>query len=354
MTGFQLLVLILVIPYCLCVPHITNLPKTIIMNEGTPANEILYSLEVDTTGATVVNDNPSVHFDFDDSTLVVTAGTVVNYDEIPGQVFLQSYRLDFTITDGADSSIGYLTIQIRDQPDTAPWFGTTYYEPTGTPPTYNALMNEEQSTIFWTAFPPSVEVNDPDGNDLYSLTYSLGGASSVFTVDSSTGTISATSNLDFETDTQTYLFDLIATDPSGLAGTCSVSVSLVDLNDNSPIFDQGIYLTEVQEHDGTAGHTEIVVQTVTAVDIDAGAAITYALVGGDDAPPNSKFYLAGNIIRTTASLDYEDPVVIGRNYQYDLIVTASDVGSPSVATATVRVKVGIKSHVLNIFIQVCE
>ncbi|XP_077866253.1 cadherin-23-like [Saccoglossus kowalevskii] len=84
---------------------------------------------------------------------------------------------------------------------------------------------------------------------------------------------------------------------------------------------------------------DIIIQALTAVDIDAGAAITYALVGGDDAPPNSKFYLAGNIIKTSAFLDYEDPVVIGRNYQYDLIVTATDVGSPSVATATVRVKV---------------
>lgn len=50
----------------------------------------------------------------------------------------------------------------------------------------------------------------------------------------------------------------------GLVGYADVQVNLKDINDNAPIFPQGVYFGNVTEN-GTAG---MVVMTMTAVDYD--------------------------------------------------------------------------------------
>ena len=51
---------------------------------------------------------------------------------------------------------------------------------------------------------------------------------------------------------------------TGLVGYADVQVNLKDINDNSPIFPQGVYYGNVTEN-GTAG---MMVMTMTAIDYD--------------------------------------------------------------------------------------
>lgn len=63
-----------------------------------------------------------------------------------------------------------------------------------------------------------------------------------------------------------WRFTVFAQDEGGegLVGYADVQVNLKDINDNAPIFPQGVYFGNVTEN-GTAG---MVVMTMTAVDYD--------------------------------------------------------------------------------------
>jgi hypothetical protein len=106
-----------------------------------------------------------------------------------------------------------------------------------------------------------------------------GSDSSAFQIDSSTGRITTKSKLDYETKTS-YQFKVTAADggQSVLRGTSSVTVNVVDVNDNKPIFG-GPYNARVLEN--AARGTSVI--TVNATDKDSGARgdIHYSIVGGN-------------------------------------------------------------------------
>lgn len=77
-----------------------------------------------------------------------------------------------------------------------------------------------------------------------------------------------------------WRFTVFAQDEGGegLVGYSDVQVNLKDINDNSPLFPQGVYVGNVTEN-GTSG---MVVMTMTAVDYDdpnegTNAKLTYSI-----------------------------------------------------------------------------
>ena len=106
-----------------------------------------------------------------------------------------------------------------------------------------------------------------------------GPESSAFQIDSSTGRITTISKLDYETKTS-YQFQVTAADGGKkvLRGTSSVTVNVVDVNDNKPIFG-GPYNARVLEN----AVRDARVITVKATDKDSGARgdIRYSIVGGN-------------------------------------------------------------------------
>lgn len=70
-----------------------------------------------------------------------------------------------------------------------------------------------------------------------------------FTISNSTGVISlsSSSSLDYETQ-QLYSFNVVATDAGGVSSTGSVVVTVIDYNDNQPIFDQSFYSGNISEN----------------------------------------------------------------------------------------------------------
>ena len=103
--------------------------------------------------------------------------------------------------------------------------------------------------------------------------------SSAFQIDSSTGRITTKSKLNYERK-RSYQFQVIASDGGkpALRGTSSITVNVVDVNDNRPIFGRP-YSAHILEN-ATRGASVITVKA-TERDLWARGDIRYSIVGGN-------------------------------------------------------------------------
>ncbi|KAG5830383.1 hypothetical protein ANANG_G00310000 [Anguilla anguilla] len=163
-----------------------------------------------------------------------------------------------------------------------------------------------------------VQAVDSDSGDNARLAYRLVGTAPgfPFAIDNRTGWIAAAAELDRET-TESYAFGVEARDHGvpPMTSSASVSVTVLDVNDNVPAFTQRAYELRVSE-DAAVGSS---VLAVTAVDRDANSAVTYQIASGNT---RNRFAIAsqsaGGLITLALPLDYK------QERQYVLTVTASD------------------------------
>ena len=138
-----------------------------------------------------------------------------------------------------------------------------------------------------------------------------------FAIDETSGAVMLAKPLDFERKKE-YLLAIKASDSVHEART-TLTVRVVDENDNAPVFRQQSYATTLPEKT-VAGYRVI---QVTADDADAGqnAAIRYSL----GVTPVEGFYVDAEtgVIYTNATIEY-DPT----NPTIQLVVTARDSGFP--------------------------
>ncbi|XP_046555688.1 protocadherin Fat 4-like [Haliotis rubra] len=157
-----------------------------------------------------------------------------------------------------------------------------------------------------------------DGLITYTITgtNSASGASAdnIFSVDSHTGELIVTGPLDYDTGTNgesNYTVSVKAADSGGtpreIAGT--ITITLTNVNDNAPVFDQSEYNTSVAE-DSDVGTAVI---SLNNVDFDGDDVTLSISTGRDDL-----FECDGNDIVVKATLDFETDKV------HILIIRASD------------------------------
>ncbi|XDV52912.1 hypothetical protein PO909_021554 [Leuciscus waleckii] len=137
-----------------------------------------------------------------------------------------------------------------------------------------------------------------------------------FTINNKTGWITVGAELDRET-TEFYSFGVEARDcgvPT-MSSSASVSVTILDVNDNVPTFTQHLYNLKVNE-DAAVGTS---VLSVTAVDRDVNSVVTYQISSGNT---RNRFAITsqsgGGLITLALPLDYK------QERQYLLTITASD------------------------------
>lgn len=204
------------------------------------------------------------------------------------------------------NNTGMASIQVVDINDHAPIFVSTPFQ-------ISVLENAPlgHSVIH-------IQAVDADYGENARLEYKLTGVSAdtPFVVNSATGWITVSGPLDREL-VEHYFFGVEARDhgsPS-LSASASVTITVMDVNDNRPEFTQKEYFIRLNE-DAAVGTS---VLSVTAIDRDVNSAITYQITGGNT---RNRFAISTQggvgIITLSLPLDYK------QERRYVLTVTASD------------------------------
>ncbi|XP_047449674.1 protocadherin Fat 3a isoform X3 [Mugil cephalus] len=159
---------------------------------------------------------------------------------------------------------------------------------------------------------------------VYSLSDSSGGS---FSIDKSSGIVVLECTLDREVQ-PAYQITVQASDqgsPLPLYSLVNVTITVLDINDNPPVFERRDHLATVPEDVGVG--TEVLRVHAASKDIGTNAEITYTIRSGNE---HGKFYihpLTGAII-VAQPLDYETC------RDYFLMVEARDGGTPPLSAIT--------------------
>ncbi|KAL3852704.1 hypothetical protein ACJMK2_016322, partial [Sinanodonta woodiana] len=165
---------------------------------------------------------------------------------------------------------------------------------------------------------------DIDENAELVFSISSGNNNSDFKIDSSNGIIRTGNTLDRETISVYFL--VITVSDSGtprLSVTVTTTITILDVNDNNPVFSPAAYSVSILESIGT-GSTII---QVTATDKDEGMSGTqglqFSIVNGNT---NSVFTVANDLVVIASDIDYVE------KSQYLLKIQACDQGSTTLCS----------------------
>ena len=231
-----------------------------------------------------------------------------------------NYLLQISASDGEQNTTAMLNVTVLDENEFSPVFqGETAFS-----------VDEElpDETLVGT-----VLATDDDGDPANTeVTYSFVQSSNYFTIDRISGEIRTNGVLDREMLARVFIppasqisLDVTARDSAtpSRQTTTSITITLMDINDNSPSFADDAYENSLLEN-LPAG--QIVFQ-VSATDSDLGsnAQISYSFALNENTEDTSLFMIdsGAGLISTTGPLDCE------RQTSYSFTITAADGGTPS-------------------------
>ncbi|XP_027253892.1 protocadherin beta-8-like [Cricetulus griseus] len=231
--------------------------------------------------------------------------------------------LTLTAVDGGSpprSGATTVRIEVVDINDNAPQFVQSLYE----------VQVPENSPV--DALVLIVSARDLDagihGNVVYSL-FQGGGASQPFVIDEVTGEIRLKGALDFET-TPFYNMEIIATDSGGFSGKCSVTIQVLDVNDNAPKLAISSLTKSIPEN-----APEAVVAVYSVSDPDSGDNGKMVCSIQNDLP-----FLLKPTFENYYTLVTEGPLDRESRAEYNITITVTDLGTPRLtAQHTITVQV---------------
>ncbi|KAK1169607.1 hypothetical protein AOXY_G8441 [Acipenser oxyrinchus oxyrinchus] len=237
-----------------------------------------------------------------------------------GLDFEKTPRLRLVVKADSASSLSFMAVNLnlQDVNDNLPRFQLQ---------NYIAYIWEAQGYDF-----PIIQVlaDDPDQGQNGQVTYSIKSStmSGLFKIDPLTGSITTAAIMDREIWTHTKLV-VTATDRGSpkLAGIATLTVVIVDLNDNSPTIPLP---QEIRVPENTLIGTELT--QVTGNDVDSGPALSYTLLLDGSSVGKFGIHRYGGVISLTAPLDFEE-----RSW-YTLTICSSDSKHKSEANLTVLVE----------------
>ncbi|KAM3616889.1 uncharacterized protein V6R79_025517 [Siganus canaliculatus] len=253
----------------------------------------------------------SQDFNMDPNTGEIKSSIILDREMTP------SYRLVAQATDGGGrwcrAEVQLIVTDVNDNP------------PIFTLPQYIASIHEDTATK---ALLTRVQAIDPDQAGpgrmvIYSLADSAGGS---FSIEKSSGIVVLERILDREVQSA-YQITVHASDlgsPS-LSSLVNVTITVLDINDNPPVFERRDQLATVPEN--VAVGTEVLRVHAASKDIGTNAEITYSIRSGNEHGKFNIHAVTGAIL-VTQSLDYETCK------DYFLTVEARDGGVPPLTAIT--------------------
>ncbi|CAG5131938.1 unnamed protein product, partial [Candidula unifasciata] len=293
---------------------LTGIPLVVVVTGRKEKSQLIYSVDP-------ANDTSNGSFNI---TIIGTIVLVkkVDYEAIPAN-FNQTYTFTVKATDGISSSTAKVVVHVQDVNDKSPRF----VDPADLVQNITEGQTSGQDLV-------QVSATDPDTHT--TLVYSIDviyptGAPRVFYIDRSSGMITILRDLDHE-DKDKYILNVTVSDGK-FSISKTVTVNVLDVNDNCPIFKQIFNMTVIEGDSGIGNNI-----SVTAFDADAGqnADVNYTVVSGN---VNDSFVFDSNILKTIKALDKESVL---HNHGVDIILTilAVDNGNPSLSgTGTVFVTI---------------
>ncbi|XP_003266563.1 protocadherin beta-15 [Nomascus leucogenys] len=225
-------------------------------------------------------------------------------------------RLTLTAVDGGSpprSGTVQILILVLDVNDNAPEFVQAFYE----------VQVPENSPIGFLVVKVSARDLDTgtNGEISYSLYYSSQEINKPFELSSLSGEIRLIKKLDFET-MSSYDLEIEASDGGGLSGKCSVSVKVLDVNDNFPELSISSLTSPIPEN---SLETEVALFRIR--DRDSGENGKMICSIQDDVPFKLKPSVE-NFYRlvTEGALDRETRA------EYNITITITDLGTPRLKT----------------------
>ena len=242
----------------------------------------------------ITSGNTGTVFSINSFTGNLYVASTLDYDTAPTSYTLEIEAEDMaTSTGDTRTSTLTLAVTLTDTNDQTPTFSQSSY-------TTTLDENVAASTSVMT-----VTATDTDAGASGTITFSVlsGTGSSLFTIDGTTGIITTTGTIDYETLTT---YDLIVKAADGgspsLSSTCFVQISVNDLNDNTPIFPASSVTVSITESSsvGTA------VTTAGATDADSITGNNNVIVYSFSTA-SAKFTInsATGAITTTDTIDRE-------------------------------------------------
>uniref|UniRef100_A0A671UUC1 Protocadherin Fat 4 n=1 Tax=Sparus aurata TaxID=8175 RepID=A0A671UUC1_SPAAU len=306
------------------VPTFTQSTFHVSLVEHAPAGTelVLLSASDDDLGA-----NGTIRFSFDAETpasvqelfrLDAASGRLSTATELDRED-QASYLLHIQAADAGSPplhSVGKVNITLRDINDNRPVFY---------PVQYFANVKENEPSGSYVA---TVSATDPDlgrnGTVKYIIT---AGDASKFRINSNTGKITTLVPLDREEKTA-YQLQVTAADGSGLRSHAQaiVTVTVIDTQDNPPVFSQKVYSFVMFENVGIG----TVIGTVSATTVDLNTNISYLITSGDQ---RGLFTVNGaGQITASSQIDREEQGF----YQLKMVARAGEITGEAFVNITVK------------------
>ena len=260
----------------------------------------------------IVSGNTGTAFSLDATTGEISVSSVSNSPdrETNSNFTLKVQASDLAPTPRTSNQVSVL-VSVLDTNDNSPQFSEA---------TYSAQL-EERSPLG--TYVIAVSASDRDEGTNREIEYAIvsGNEGGMFSIDTDTGIIRTTNVPTNRETVPTHQLTLQAVDkgPTPRRGTADLLISLLDINDNSPTFDQSIYILYILENATLSTQVGL----VTAIDPDSmeNGTVSYSVSPGSSVPFG---FIAGtNLIVTTGPLDREVTSV------HSFSVRASDMGSPA-------------------------
>ncbi|WP_066067107.1 cadherin domain-containing protein [Neobacillus soli] len=254
----------------------------------------------------ITSGNAASAFAMDAATgkITVTDERQLDYETVKG------FMLTIQVSDGANTADTTVTINLNNLNDNAP---------VAKDAAFSIDENATLGTVVGT-----ISASDADG-DLLSYSIVAGNETDAFALDTATGkiTVADSAKQDYET-IKSFALTVMVNDGKHTAAT-AVTISLNNLNDNSPVADSAVFTVDENAANGTT------VGTVTARDTD-GDSLSYSIVSGNETDTFALDGATGKITVTdSAQLDYETIE------SYQLTVQVSDGTNTAATSVTIHV-----------------